>query len=108
MKDKIKTNLKNRIDSIEDTDQLYQMYNQLGLDFNVDDFVADLVWAGIKSPDTITNLQDDQQRHLLEADHVQNYTNDTRGVKLFFDGEWYINRNFNLKLRPEWIEIIEE
>jgi hypothetical protein len=71
-------------------------------------FADDFVWATIKLVAGIKGIQDDPQKHLIDSKQVQDYVTNTKGVRLFFDGEWYINRNFNLKLRPEWIDIIKE
>ena len=108
MSNKLKQNLKSRIDDLFDDEKLYRVYSALGLEIDESIFDEEMVWATIRDPATIQYLDDDTSGHLLSARHVEKFRNYTKGVKLFFDGEWYINRDFDLKLRPEWVEIIEE
>ena len=107
MRDKLEQSLMARISAIGDKNKLLDIFDRLNWDIDEDIFADVTVWATIKLPQYVEFLIDDSEKHLLESKHTQAYASDTKGVKLFFDGEWYINLKFNLKLRPEWIEIIE-
>lgn len=106
MKDKIKKVIKDKINNIQDTEALIQVLNRLGFDMLEADFIEEMVWATIKSP--IPDIEDDPQCRLYLNKNTESLMKDTKGLKLFFDGTWYINKNLNLKLRPEWIDIIKE
>jgi hypothetical protein len=108
MKNKIKQSIIQVINNTNDTERLLQFLGRLEIEPDGVLFADDFVWATIKLVAGIKGIQDDPQKHLIDSKQVQDYVTNTKGVRLFFDGEWYINRNFNLKLRPEWIDIIKE
>jgi len=105
---KLKTMLKSKIDLIQDRDELLTLFRRIGCEIDDTALAAEMVWARIKRLNAIDGIEDDPQKNLITNDNVQEFVHGTRGVKLFFDGEWYINPKFNLKLRPNWIEIINK
>ena len=107
MKTELQQMLIDRINALQDTDALLEMLSKLNMPVD-ENLLADVtVWATIKALDDLPSIDDDNQSTRFTSPNTRRYADDTKGVKLFFDGEWYINRKFNLKLRPEWLEITE-
>jgi galactose mutarotase-like enzyme len=108
MNTKLKKNLKARIELIQNDDQIFSILNHLGFAFDEDEFADEMVWARIKTPNEVQYLTDDEEKNNLTNGRTQQFATATKGVKLFLIDDWYINRDFNLKLRPNWVELIQE
>lgn len=103
----LKQDLTSKINAITKVDKLINIYKKLNMDFDEAIFADKIVWASIKAPEEVANIDKDADQHFLKQRNVQNVRSEIRVIKLFFDGEYYINKHFNLKLKPEWIEIVE-
>lgn len=108
MKIQLRQALSARINAIEDEDELLELFGRLGYDLDESLIASEMVWAKIKLADDVSFLEQDKERSKLEGRHIQQLARDTKGVKLFKSGEWYINKNLSLRLRATWINIIEE
>lgn len=104
MKTELQQMLTDKINSVQDTEVLLNIMDSLALGIDESLLANSMVWATIKPLDELPLVKSG----LFTNKKTRRYADDTKGIKLFFDGNWYISRNFNLKLRPEWITIIEE
>ncbi len=117
MQSEIRTKIQQELASIQDINKLFNIAKQLNISFKDTDFIQKPVWAKIKDVDTIvtafgiidkSNMEQGQLLHLLNNRNTRMFAAETQKIRLFFDGEYYINPELKLKLKAEWIDIIKE
>lgn len=98
----IKDKIKEKINALDDPDKLLELTRSLNI--KVEDEL-EFIWGKIK-PINQLNLSNKEISKLRDS-YIQAFVTDTLGVKLYFDGAYYYNPFFNLKLRPEWVEVLK-